>query len=723
MRDAGLDNPAVVRHLPISGDDSRTEWRYCDRYGAPLLEVVKYRDSKSGKRKTAIRHRPHWFPESTPKVPAKADGWAWCQPDCGGGLLYRAQELHAVADTAPLATDEGATIEGERFGVHLNAAAVAALAVATLPPVLIVEGEKDVDRLHSLGFTATCNFNGGGKWSDFHTERMPSGRDVVIFADTDKPGVKHAATVAAALLVGHRGNGKARRVRIVTAEQLGFEVTESHGRDISDWLDADTKRGAADVQALIDAAVAPGVTVEGTDGRAVHLNAAAAAVLNGGGAAAAPAIKAAPTKKKSTQHGAYHAARSMEADLSTRAMFVAGRGWYYRSSETALWTLDAGRVMLGKVQNHPQREQCQRGLRSNAIMGELEGMLDVDGDLLDANDWLAGLPNGAGILDLQTGAVRPATEHDRVTMALGAVPESGVPALFLRVLGDTVSACDDPDATAHYIRWWARRALTGDCRAEAMLFLYGEKGTGKSIIAETLLHVLGSYGAAVSASNLVGEHHQHKEWLARLAGKRLVWVNEPTVGTWRTDLVLQMVSGEPMVANFMRQNSFQFRSRMKLVATGNDAPSAPPSSGYWRRIRQVGARHKPERPDDTLKAKLRDEAGQILQWLIDLPDGPTVGEADVPAEVRLAAQEAEAEQDPAGEWIKANLIADRKGTAISVEVYGRYCRVQPDGAAISKREFDRRMAKNFGPMQTARLPDTGKAAKVRRCSPVVQPLF
>ena len=42
-------------------------------------------------------------------------------------------------------------------------------------------------------------------------------------------------------------------------------------------------------------------------------------------------------------------------------MFCAGRGWYYRSSETALWQPDTRRIMLGKVQAHPEREKCQRG--------------------------------------------------------------------------------------------------------------------------------------------------------------------------------------------------------------------------------------------------------------------------------------------------------------------------------------------------------------------------
>ena len=193
-----------------------------NRAGAPLLEVVKYVDAKDGKRKTALRHRPEWHPTLKPRKPAKYDGWAWCRPDVGGGLLYRVQ-------------------------VHCTTRIRAAV-------VLVSEGEKDCDRLHRLGFVATCSEGGAGKWHDFHTERMPAGRDVVILADSDKPGTKHVATVATALQNGYRGKGKARNVRTVTAAQLGYHVTESHGKDISDWLDADPSRGAADVQALIDAA-------------------------------------------------------------------------------------------------------------------------------------------------------------------------------------------------------------------------------------------------------------------------------------------------------------------------------------------------------------------------------------------------------------------------------------------------------------------------------------
>ena len=216
----GIEPPRYNGGNGNGGGRQLIAWRYHDRAGAPLTEICKYFNTKQDKWKKAIRHRPEWHPTLTPREPAR-DGWSWCYPDIGGGLLYHVKELH---DADPAAA------------------------------VLVVEGEKDVDRLRSLGFVATCNFGGGGKWHDFHTERMPAGRDVVIVTDADKPGVEHAETVTTALQNGYRGKGKARSVRIVTAAQLGYPVTADHGKDISDWLDADADRGAADVQALIDAA-------------------------------------------------------------------------------------------------------------------------------------------------------------------------------------------------------------------------------------------------------------------------------------------------------------------------------------------------------------------------------------------------------------------------------------------------------------------------------------
>jgi replicative DNA helicase len=60
--------------------------------------------------------------------------------------------------------------------------------------VWIVEGEKDADNLNALGYCATCNVGGAGKWLDGYTASL-AGKDVVICGDNDEPGKKHVELV------------------------------------------------------------------------------------------------------------------------------------------------------------------------------------------------------------------------------------------------------------------------------------------------------------------------------------------------------------------------------------------------------------------------------------------------------------------------------------------------------------------------------------------------
>lgn len=65
-------------------------------------------------------------------------------------------------------------------------------------PILVVEGEKDVDTLSQLGVVATTMPGGAGKWLDIHTEAL-AGALVDVIADNDEVGREHASSVAAAL--------------------------------------------------------------------------------------------------------------------------------------------------------------------------------------------------------------------------------------------------------------------------------------------------------------------------------------------------------------------------------------------------------------------------------------------------------------------------------------------------------------------------------------------
>jgi RecA-family ATPase len=91
--------------------------------------------------------------------------------------------------------------------------------------VFLVEGEKDTDRLSSLGLIATCNPQGAGK---FGADLVPhfDGRQCVIIADNDEAGRNHAEDVASKLI------GTAAVVTILELPGLPPKG------DVSDWLDA-----------------------------------------------------------------------------------------------------------------------------------------------------------------------------------------------------------------------------------------------------------------------------------------------------------------------------------------------------------------------------------------------------------------------------------------------------------------------------------------------------
>ena len=122
--------------------------------------------------------------------------------------------------------------------------------------IWIVEGEKDAEALERLGLAATCNAGGAGKWRQEHTECLAGAKGVVILADKDEPGRKHAVAV-----------GKSLR----NAGIAGSVVEVPRGKDAADWIGAGATRD--DFEKLAGDADDPGLPPE--------LEAEALAALNG----------------------------------------------------------------------------------------------------------------------------------------------------------------------------------------------------------------------------------------------------------------------------------------------------------------------------------------------------------------------------------------------------------------------------------------------------------
>lgn len=124
--------------------------------------------------------------------------------------------------------------------------------------VVVAEGEKDVDNLRALGFAATCNAGGAGRWGyrfpEDWGEWFRGARGVVVVADHDAAtktvpvydrkarahvertvphlvGQKHAWSVRASLV---RAGFPADRIRLMVMPKVG----DVEPKDFTDWMEA-----------------------------------------------------------------------------------------------------------------------------------------------------------------------------------------------------------------------------------------------------------------------------------------------------------------------------------------------------------------------------------------------------------------------------------------------------------------------------------------------------
>ena len=177
-------------------------------YDYPGFQKVRF--PKGHEPRFLIRHRD-------PSSSRAGKGWDWGAGGADTSVLYRRDEI-----------DE---------------------AIANGYEIVLVEGEKDADRLWSIGIPATCSALGASKpnddpkWTIEHSKQLADA-NIVVLGDHDAPGCAHQDATCRTSL------GIAKRVRILKLADHWPEIKE--GGDISDWLDAGHTREELD--ALIEQA-------------------------------------------------------------------------------------------------------------------------------------------------------------------------------------------------------------------------------------------------------------------------------------------------------------------------------------------------------------------------------------------------------------------------------------------------------------------------------------
>lgn len=293
----------------------------------------------------------------------------------------------------------------------------------------------------------------------------------------------------------------------------------------------------------------------------------------------------------------------------------------------------------------------------------------------DADPWLLNTPSG--IVDLRTREILPHDPMHHMTKctAVGPDPTSGCP-LWLKFLNEATAG---DVALQAYIQRACGYALTGITREHAMWFLYGTGRNGKGVFLNTVVSIMGDYAMTADPDTFTASGAgKHLTVLARLQGARLVVAQETEEGVpWAEARIKSITGGDPITANYMRQDHFTYLPQFKLFMAGNHKP------GLKSVDEAIKARFNlvpftvtipKDQRDEQLTEKLAAERPAILQWLIDgCWDWQQVRLTPPPIVAEASAEYFEAE-DATGLWIEDCCYVDVGATVLSGDLFKSWTR-------------------------------------------------
>lgn len=240
----------------------------------------------------------------------------------------------------------------------------------------------------------------------------------------------------------------------------------------------------------------------------------------------------------------------------------------------------------------------------------------VRGDEFDRDNYHLNTP--AGTLDLSTGAWGQHNPDDAITRLTNVDPISTGGATFERFLREIT--LDDP-SLAEFLQVAFGACLSGAIEGHWLLFLSGRGRNGKNTLGELITYAVGEYARKIPSHVLMAKQHEgHPTEIAQLQGVRIAFASEVNDGShWHESRINELTGDETLSARFMGGDFFEFRRTFKLVIYGNHQPQLRTVTDALRsRIKIVPFRASfVGREDATLPARLREEAGYVLHWLIE----------------------------------------------------------------------------------------------------------
>jgi putative DNA primase/helicase len=264
-------------------------------------------------------------------------------------------------------------------------------------------------------------------------------------------------------------------------------------------------------------------------------------------------------------------------------------------------------------------EGVERGASTEPGIGTKSSMWDRDPNII---------ATPAGVIDLRTGEMRDTDRADLIQKSTavsttvrnrqtGEIEQPDCPT-WKRCLGEWFR--NDAEAIA-FVQRFAGYCLTAEIKEQKFLYLWGNGGNGKSLLAETLTHAMGDYAKRMAIETITEtKNPRHMAELAVLQSARLVVASEPPNGfRFNTSRIKTLTGDGSITADLKFRDPVEFDVTFKLLITANPAPTFSDCSEAMKR-RLVAIEMPPiapERRDDDLGGKLREEAPGILRWAVE----------------------------------------------------------------------------------------------------------
>lgn len=559
--------------------------------------------------------------------------------------------------------------------------------------VYLVEGEKDVETMERLGFTATSTPNGAGSaWSARYSKPL-TGKDVIIITDNDEAGGIYGQNAAKALIK------VAASVKVISAGAIYPDVGEK-----GDISDISAKIGETKTVELLNATVENTPYYKAEDVRVtVNLD--------------TPAYKRITTDIDPTSYEFNDSGNSkLFTDIygGVCRWSPSIKGWAAYSN--GVWQRDTGDVLARQHMEELRQALCaysasvrDTAFVSNAaklastttrdrILKDAQKNRAFKWEDLDTDNLTLNVANGT--LDLNTMTLHEHTPDDMLGMKTSAAYVPGARCERWEKFIDEIMQSDTDKA--RYLQKALGYSLSGLIREECFFILLGTTTrNGKSTLTETIGKLMGSYAATSEPATFALKRRDASAAspdIARLKGVRFLCASEPPKGMMFNAAVLkQITGGDTIVARHLYEADVEFTPQFKLFFNTNYLPQIDDKTVFTSdRVKVIEFNRHFERheQDKYLKETLSkpENMSGILNWLLD---GYRMYRAEglvEPQCVRTATNEYQQGQDKISRYIDEVLQINTMSSGVTgkdaYEAYRLWCKECNFSPMLKKAFYD-----------------------------------